>query len=238
MDYCIVDNIAVPEIEQDFFTEKLIYMPKCYQPNDAKQPVSDKIFTRNELGFENDDFIFCSFNATWKIDIKIFTSWIKILNMVPNAKIWLMYSSDEATNNIINFVNSKGIDASRIVFANSMNKDEHLARLKIADLFLDTTYCNAHTTASDALFAGVPVLTIKGNSFATRVAESLLINIGLDDMVVDSEEDYVNKAIYLSTNKNELDDIKKRLQQNKNVFPLFDTVGFAKDLEALLKTVI
>jgi protein O-GlcNAc transferase len=238
MDYCLVDEVVASMQDMELFSEKLLYLPDCYQVNDGKQPISDKAYSKTELGFGTDDFIFCCFNAPWKIEADIFEIWMRILDKTPNAKLWLLRFNDTACENIKKAATNAGIDSARIVFADNMPKDEHLARLRIADLLLDTRPYNAHTTASDALFVGVPVLTVRGDSFASRVAESLLVNAGLGkELVAKDLCEYEQMALVLAASNDEIAKYKSFLNAHAKTCALFDTKKFVSGLETVLKRV-
>jgi len=237
MDYCLVDDIVAPFGDSDLFTEKLLYLPDCYQVNDAKQPISQRIFSKTELGFNEEDFIFCCFNAAWKIEDDIFAVWMRLLSKVPHSKLWLLRFNDEACVNIKKRAIALGVDESRIVFADNMTKDEHLARLKIADLFLDTRPYNAHTTASDALYVGIPLITMKGDSFASRVAESLLANVALEKLAAKNLVEYEEEVLKLAISKDKIAELKSFLSQTARNSKLFDTNRFVNNLESILKKI-
>ena len=239
MDYIIADNIIIPTQLNNLYSEKIIYLPNSYQPNDSKRKISDKIFTRKELNIPEDCFIFCCFNNTYKILPKIFNLWIEILKKVENSVIWLLDDSMNsiASKNLKKEARARGISDQRLIFSKKIPSDENLARLKLADLFLDTFPYNAHTTCSDALWAGVPVLTYSGESFASRVAASLLNSLGLKELVADSLDHYKAIAIQLAKNKNELFSIKEKLSIKKITSPLFNTNLFTKNLEKAYKII-
>jgi len=239
MDYIIADNIIIPTQLNNLYSEKIIYLPDSYQPNDSKRKISDKIFTRKELNIPEDSFIFCCFNNTYKILPEIFNLWIEILKKVENSVLWLLDDSMNsiASKNLKKEARARGISDQRLIFSKKIPSDENLARLKLADLFLDTFPYNAHTTCSDALWAGVPVLTYSGESFASRVAASLLNSLGLKELVADSLDHYKAIAIQLAKNKNELFSIKEKLSIKKITSPLFNTNLFTKNLEKAYKII-
>ena len=183
-----------------------------------------------------DRFIYCCFNNNYKITPKVFDGWARILKAVEGSVIWLFADNPFAVENLKKEAQSRGLDSTRLIFAKRMDSAEHLARYQLADLFLDTTPCNAHTTASDALWVGLPVLTLIGESFGARVAASLLNAVGLPELVVDTQEEYEALAIQLARNPDELNQLKMRLKENVLNAPLFDTPLFTKHLEmAFLK---
>lgn len=232
IDYIIADKTIIPIDSQSCYGENLVYLPNTYQINDRKRPISDKQFTRQELGLPENGFVFCCFNNNYKITPTVFDAWMRILSLVEGSVLWLLADNPAAKNNLIKEAASRGIESSRLIFADRMPLAEHLARHRQADLFLDTLPCNAHTTASDALWAGLPVLTLIGKSFAGRVAASLLNAIGLPELITTSQEQYEALAIDLATNRPKLAAIKQKLAHNRLTTPLFDSPLFTKHLEA------
>ena len=190
-----------------------------------------KIFSRSELGLPEKGFVYCCFNNNFKINPAIFQLWAAILNEVHESVLWLLEDNPESINNIKNEAYLRGINPNRIIAAKRMNLPEHLARHRCADLFLDTNPYNAHTTASDALWAGLPILTLMGNSFPSRVGASLLNAIELPELITKSNEEYVNKAIELAKNPQKLVVIKIKLMKNKLTTALFDTDLYTSNIE-------
>jgi protein O-GlcNAc transferase len=231
IDYIIADKILIPLDAQSRYTEQVIYLPNSYQVNDRKRVISDSIFTRQELGLPEHGFVFCCFNNNYKILPKTFASWIRILKSVDDSVLWLFQDNSWAVENLKKEAEKQGITLHRLVFAERAPLSEHLARHRQADLFLDTLPYNAHTAASDALWAGLPVLTLMGESFASRVAASLSNAIGLPELITSSQEEYEELAIELALNPKKLADIKLRLANNRLTAPLFDTPLFTKNLE-------
>ena len=209
-----------------------MYLPHSYQVNDRKRVIADKKFSRQELGLPDAGFVFCSFNNGYKILPAMFDGWMRILKAVEGSVLWLFEDNDLSSESLKNEAHKKGIDSDRLVFAKRMSLPEHLARHQQADLFLDTFPCTAHTTASDALWAGLPLLTLIGESFASRVSASLLYAIDLPELITASQEEYESLAIVLATNPLKLDGIKQKLADNRLTTPLFDTPLFTKNLEA------
>jgi len=232
IDYIIADKTLIPTQSQQFYSEKVAYLPHSYQTNDRKRVISDKQFTRHELGLPDQGFVFCCFNNNFKILPETFASWMRILNVVEGSVIWLFQDNPWAVESLKKEALNHGVDASRLIFADRMLLAEHLARHQQADLFIDTFPYNAHTTASDALWAGLPVLTLIGQSFASRVAASLLNAVGLPELITDTKEGYEAMAIELAAEPEKLAAIKQKLQENRNITPLFDTPLFTKNLEA------
>jgi predicted O-linked N-acetylglucosamine transferase (SPINDLY family) len=231
IDYIIADHTLIPAKSEKFYAEKIIYLPNTYQVNDRKKVISDKQFSRAELELPEDSFVFCCFNNNYKILPETFDGWMRILSAVEGSVIWLFQDNDWALNNLKEEAQKRGISEGRLVFAKRLPLPEHLARHRQADLFLDTFPCNAHTTTSDALWAGLPVLTLMGESFASRVAASLLTAIDLPELITSSQEHYEALAIELATNPAKLKVIKAKLEANRLTTPLFDTPRFTKHLE-------
>lgn len=231
IDYIIADKTVIPVESQQFYSEKIIYLPDSYQVNDSTRVISKYAFTKEELQLPKDKFIFCSFNNNYKINQATFDSWIKILKAVEDSVLWILENNKVSSNNLIEYANQNGIARDRLIFGKTMSPEMHLARMKIGDLFLDTTPINAHTTASDALWAGLPVLTLMGNSFAGRVAASLLKAINLSDLITFNRDEYESKAIEIAKNPMLIKDLKERLKINRSVAPLFNTQLFAKRIE-------
>ena len=231
IDYIIADKTLIPLDTQSSYTEKVVYLPNSYQVNDRKRAISEKQFTRHELGLPEDGFVFCCFNNNFKILPATFTSWMRILKAVEGSVLWLLQDNPWAVENLKKEALKQGVDAQKLVFAERMPLPEHLARHRQADLFLDTLPYNAHTTTSDALWAGLPVLTLMGQSFASRVAASLLNAIGLTELITNTQEEYEALAIELAQNPHKLAEIKLKLTNNRLITPLFDTPLFTKNLE-------
>ena len=231
MDYLIADKHLIPDISQQHYSEKIAYLPHSYQVNDRKRVISNRSFSRQELGLPEGSFVFCCFNNNFKITPEVFDSWCRILKAVPSSTLWLFAENEMATVALTKEAEKRGIPRARVVFASRISNADHLARYKMANLFLDTWPCNAHTTASDALWAGVPVLTYQGESFAARVASSLLMAIGLPELVTSSALEYESLAIELATNHAYLNQLKEKLEKNRLSTPLFDASQFTKNIE-------
>jgi predicted O-linked N-acetylglucosamine transferase (SPINDLY family) len=233
MDYIIADKTLIPADLQSNYSEKVVYLPDSYQVNDRNRVISEKQFTRQELGLPESRFVFCCFNNNYKILPATFASWMRILKSVEGSVLWLLQDNLWVENSLKNSAQHCGVDPERLVFAQRINLSEHLARHRQADLFLDTFPYNAHTTASDALWTGcLPVLTLMGKSFASRVAASLLHAIGLPELVTNSQSAYEALAIELAKNPEKLNAIRIKLASNRLTSPLFDTPLFTKNLEA------
>ncbi len=231
IDYLIADKTLIPQQSQQHYSEKIVYLPNSYQVNDRQRVIAPTKFTKQELGLPEDAFVFCCFNNNFKITPDIFDSWVRILNAVEDSVLWLLQDNPTAAMNLQKEAERRGLDPARLVFAKRMNLPEHLARHNAADLFLDTTPCNAHTTASDALWAGLPLLTCMGKSFASRVAASLLNAIGLPELITETQADYEALAIDLAKTPAILKALKEKLERNRLSTPLFDTDFFTKNLE-------
>ncbi|WP_343736375.1 tetratricopeptide repeat protein [Acidovorax sp.] len=232
MDYVVADRVVIPEKEKEFFTEKVVYLPHSYQVNDAKRRISDQVFTREGLGLPSSGFVFCCFNNNYKIRPPVFDSWMRILQAVPGSVLWLFEGNASVMDNLRAEAQSRGMAGDRLVFAPRMPLDDHLARHRLADLFLDTLPYNAHTTASDALWAGLPVLTRAGLSFAARVAASLLQAVGMPELVTRTSEEYEALAIALAQDPVRLKALRDKLDAEKKQAPLFNAKQFASDMEA------
>ena len=233
IDYLIADPVLIPPTHRKNYSEKVAYLPNCYQVNDRKKEISARTFTRAECGLPEQGFVFCCFNNAYKITPAIFDGWMRILNRVQGSVLWLLEDSAPAKANLRREAAARGVDAARLVFAGRMTLPEHLARHRCAELFLDTLPYNAHTTTSDALWTGLPVLTHIGEAFAGRVAASLLNAIGLTELITYSQDEYERTAIDLATNRAKLATIKHKLVENRLNTPLFDTRAYARDLEAV-----
>ncbi|MGE7370805.1 glycosyl transferase [Neorhizobium sp. NPDC001467] len=232
LDYVIGDHKVLPDRAKPHYWEKFCRMPECYQPNNPNQPAAQTgMFTRAEAGLPQDAFVFASFNATRKISLRTINLWIRVLKATPGSVIWIMVKSREAQNNIERKLTDAGIAAERIVFTRVVPFEQHLSRITLADVGLDTFPYNGHTTTSEQLWAGLPVLTLKGTHFASRVSESLLCAMGLPEMVARDEADYVRLAAELFSDRDKVAAFSKRLEENRMVKPLFDAERFCRHLE-------
>jgi predicted O-linked N-acetylglucosamine transferase (SPINDLY family) len=233
MDYIIADRIVIPPADHRHYTEKVVYLPDTYMASDAKRRVSERRFSRADVGLPESGMVFACFNNSYKFRPRTFDIWMRLLKSIDGSVLWLTEPDASARRNLKSEAETRGVDAERLVFAPFLEKlDEHLARLRLADLFLDTLPCNAHTTASDALFMGVPVLTTPGPTFAGRVAASLLSAIGLPELIADSLSAYEARALELARDATALGSIRAKLATNRDSFPLFDTARFTRHLEA------
>ncbi|HYA05101.1 MAG TPA: tetratricopeptide repeat protein, partial [Xanthobacteraceae bacterium] len=234
VDYLIADRTLVPPSHQIYYTEKIVYLPHCFMPSDAKgRNISDKPLRRSDFGLPENGFVFCCFNNAYKFNPELFRSWMRIMKAIDDSVLWLSELSETARTNLKKHADAAGVDPERLVFAKRLaSSSEHLARHKLADLFIDTLPYNAHTTASDALWTGLPVLTQIGETFAARVAASLLNAIGLPELITRSRQDYERLAIELANGPAKLAAIKEKLEANRSIAPLFDTQLFTRHLEA------
>ncbi len=232
MDYVIADKIVIPPGSESDYREKILRLPHSYQANDSGRRISAKAVTRQEAGLPESGFVFCSFNNNYKILPETFESWMHILKAVEGSVLWLLEDNAIAASNLRKHAAAAGIEPARLIFAGRVLLDEHLARHRLANLFLDTWPYNAHTTASDALWAGLPVLTRTGRAFAGRVAASLLGAIGLPELITNSTADYEALAIDLARNPEKLSALRKKLDSNKTTMPLFNGKLIARHLEA------
>lgn len=231
IDYVIGDDSVIPPENYQHFTEKVVVMPQCYQVNDSKRKIAEQLPTRGENGLPDDGFVFCCFNNSYKIMPATFDIWMRILGSVNDSVLWLFASNEKANANLRNQADIRGIDPQRLIFAPKMPLDKHLARHQLADLFLDTLPYNAHTTASDALWAGLPVLTRIGASFPARVAASLLQALDLPELVTETAETYEQRAIELAHAPHQLAALKSKLHDNRQTSALFKGAEFARNLE-------
>jgi len=231
IDYVVADPVVIAAAHERFYSEKAVLLPDCYQANDSKRPISPHRFGRAELGLPGEGFVFCCFNGAYKITPDVFGVWMRLLAAVPGSVLWLLAGPVATQDNLRSAARDRGIDPGRLVFAPVMEPELHLARHRAADLFLDTFHCNAHTTASDALWAGLPVVTRMGETFASRVAASLLGAVGLQDLVTTSAAQYEDLALRLATQPENLAEARARLAANRASHPLFDTAGFTRNLE-------
>lgn len=229
-DYIIADEVIIPEECRDAYSEKIIYLPS-YQANDPKREISSRAFTREEFGIPVEAFVYCCFNNNYKFTPSILDSWATILTRVDKSVMLLHAEGDTVKRNLLAEFKTRGIDSSRIFFAERLPRAEYLSRYRIADLFLDTSPYNAGATASDALWAGLPVLTFLGATFSARMGGSLLKAIGLPQLICNSQNEYEEFAITLGLDRPQIEAIREKLAINRLNTPLFDIKGFAKNLE-------
>jgi predicted O-linked N-acetylglucosamine transferase (SPINDLY family) len=236
IDYILVDDYIVPPDQQRFFTEKLVHLPGCYQVNDSRRETAARTPSRQECGLPPGGSVFCSFNNSYKITPEMFEAWMRLLAAVPGSLLWLLESNRFVPANLRREAAARGVAPQRLVFAPSLPLPEHLARHRVADLFLDTFPVNAHTTASDALWAGLPVLTLSGQTMVSRVAGSLLRTMGLPELITTSLEDYEATALRLARDGVRLAELRARLEANRATCGLFDGARFARNLEKAYAT--
>jgi predicted O-linked N-acetylglucosamine transferase (SPINDLY family) len=236
IDYIVADARVIPPEHQAYYAEKVVYLPDMYQANDSKRAIADRAPTRAEAGLPDAGFVFSCFNKNYKIMPDMFDLWMRLLRGVQGSVLWLLEANDVATRNLRREAERRGVAPERLVFAPRVRPDEHLARHRLADLFLDTLPYNAHTTASDALWAGLPILTCMGGAFPGRVAASLLCAAGLPELVTHSRGEYEELAIRLATDPAALAAIKARLARNRATCALFDTDRARGHLESAYAT--
>jgi predicted O-linked N-acetylglucosamine transferase (SPINDLY family) len=231
-DYIVADRIVIPPASQGHYSEAVVYLPDCFQPGDATRVIADRVPSRADLGLPRDGFVYCCFNNHHKITPPIFESWMRVLRQVDGSVLWMQTGSERSMRELRREAAARGIEPARVVFTGfTPLMADHLARYRAADLFLDTLPYNAHATASDALWAGLPVLTRSGESFAARVATSLLNAIGLPELVTRTAEQYEAAAIELAADTARLADLRERLRANRLTAPLFDMGRFTRHLE-------
>jgi predicted O-linked N-acetylglucosamine transferase (SPINDLY family) len=231
MDYIIADHTLIPDLHIPSYSEKIVFLPNSYQPNDTQRKIAPNATSRAQAGLPEDGFVFCCFNNSFKITPDVFDVWMRLLHSVDGSVLWLLASNTLACATLRREAHTRGVDPARLVFAPKLSLPEHLARHRLADLFLDTFHCNAHTTASDALWAGLPVLTCPRETFASRVAASLLTAIGLPDLIAESPHAYEALALHLSRSPAALMAMRERLAHNRLTHPLFDIDLFTRHLE-------
>ncbi len=230
MNYILADRVVIPEDEEKFYSEKVALLPQSYQVNDDKRAVAETP-GRAEAGLPPDGFVFCNFNDAKKLTPATFACWMRILDQVPGSVLWLLAPDPLARENLKREAIQRHIDPARLIFGEKLPLEKHLARLRLADLFLDGLPYGAHTTASDALWVGLPLLTCRGRSFAGRVAASLLGAVGLPEMVMESIQEFEAMAVRLARDPRLLGSIREKLAENRTAAPLFDTVRTTRDIE-------
>jgi predicted O-linked N-acetylglucosamine transferase (SPINDLY family) len=239
MDYILVDQTIAEPVDASHYTEKFIRLAHSFQVNDPSRRPSDRVFSRAELGLPPTGFVFCCFNNNYKINPAIFDCWMRMLQSVPGSVLWLREATEQAAQNLRDEARARGVEATRLVFAGRIESmADHLARQRAADLFVDALPYNAHTTASDALWAGVPVLTCKGQSYASRVGASLLRALDLSELITNNLDEYVQLAVALAQDPARLSAVRSALQQKLLVTPLFDIKRFTRNIEQAFLTAI
>ena len=237
IDYLIADPIVIPPESRAFYSEKLVFMPHSYQVNDTKRTIG-MTPTRRSESLPEEGFVFCCFNNNFKILPALYERWMRVLKQVDGSVLWLLGNHDTASANLRKEAEARGVSADRLVFAERLALPEHLARHRLADLFLDTLPYNAHTTASDALWAGLPLLTCRGETFAGRVAASLLQAIGLPELIAADLDEYERRAVALATDRAALAALKRKLAENRLTTALFDSERFTRSLEAAYQAMV
>jgi predicted O-linked N-acetylglucosamine transferase (SPINDLY family) len=231
IDYAIVDPVVAPAGSEAEFSEKLVRLPDCYQPNDRSRTASTAP-TRVAAGLPADAFVFCSFNQPFKITREMFALWLDLLEAVPQAVLWLKADNRWATESLRARVDQRGIAPGRVVFGRTMRQPDHLARLRLADLALDCAPCGSHTTASDALWAGVPHIAYLGDTFSARVSASIVSAMGVPELIVRGVDEYRDLALRLARDRAALGVLRARIAANRLTAPLFDSRRFIRHLEA------
>ena len=233
IDYVVADPVILPFEQQPFYTEKIVHLPECYLVNDRTRQIAPETPTRASAGLPEAGFVFCSFNTNYKIGSELFDVWMRLLGSIEGSVLWLARDNAVAQRNLQAGAAARGIDPARLVFANRVDSPaDHLARHRLADLFLDTIPYNAHSTAASALWTGLPVITCMGQTFQSRVGASLLRAMGLPELVTHSLEEYGQLAGLLAREPARLAAIQQRLEANRLTSPLFDTDRFARHIEA------
>jgi protein O-GlcNAc transferase len=231
-DYLLADRVVIPEGQENSYAEKIAYLPNCYQVNDRKREVSDINIFRKYEGLPENAFVFCCFNNSYKITPEIFSVWMQILKETPNSVLWLLGTHDVAKQSLWHEAKKLGVHSKRIIFSKKTKKEDHLARQRLANLFLDTFPYGAHTTASDALWVGLPLITLVGKSFQSRVAASLLHSVDHPELIATDLGEYRALALRLAQNPSQLQAIRSHLESQKLSLPLFDTPRFVKSIES------
>jgi len=232
IDYLIADRVVIPEHSRQHYSEQIVYLPDSFMVNDNTRVRSERVFTRAELGLPEQGFVFRCYNNSYKILPEVFDCWMRLLQRVPGSVLWLLDENPTATANLKREAQQRGIDPARLVFSGRIEMAEHFARNRVADLFLDTFPYTAHSTACDALWSGLPVLTRMGESFASRVAGSLLSAMGLPELITHSLAEYEARALHLAQHPDELAALRERLLHNRDHGSLFNTQTFARRIEA------
>jgi protein O-GlcNAc transferase len=238
IDYIIADRLLIPEEERRFYSEQVVYLPHTYQANDSRREVSARVFTRGEAGLPEDGFVFCCFNNNYKITPDIFDVWMRLLAKVQDGVLWLLQDNEDAAANLRREAAARGIAPERLIFASRISPAEHLARQPLGDLFLDTSPYSAHTTCSDALFVGLPVVSFYGPTFPARVAASLLNAVGMSELATNSLGTYEARALFFAQNRGELKAARAKLLRTRSTTPLFDTARFTRGLERAYRQMI
>jgi len=230
IDYLIADAVVAPFEDQPFYSERLVHLPHSYFPTDPARTIAP-LPSRSDMGLPEDGFVFCAYNNNWKITRPVFDIWMRLLQAVPQSVLWLKRPAPDARANLDGEAAARGVDPARLVYAQEVPIDIHLARHALADLYLDTLPYNAHATAADALYAGLPVLTCKGSSFAGRVAASLLDAAGLPELITPDLVSYEDRALELARDRNQLAQLRQKLKRTRDTTPLFNPDRFRSAME-------
>ena len=236
-DYILADEFIIPKEDEKYYAESVLRLPFAYQPNIENRSHSNQK-TRGDYGIPEDAMVYCAFNQSFKITEFIFKAWLTLLKKYPKSILWLTHSNIWAMDNLKSFASAHGIDAERIIFAPRVANNEHIARHDLADIYLDTLPYNAHTSASDALSMNLPIVTLKGKTFPSRVAGSLLHSLNLDELITEDIESYIDCAVRLTEDIEYRQDIVKKLKGAKASSPIFKPQLFAKALEQIYKNLI
>jgi predicted O-linked N-acetylglucosamine transferase (SPINDLY family) len=231
-DYILADRVVIPSDAREQYAERVVHLPDCFQPNDARRRISERTPARSEVGLPDDAFVFCVFHSSYKLNPQMFGVWMRLLQEVRGSVLWLVGDNPPIVRNLRREADARGVDAARLVFAPRVPYADHLARHRLADLFLDTFPFNGGTTTSDALWAGLPVVTLSGEAFAARMSASLLGAVGLPELAVQTPAEYESLALRLARDRGLLGDVKARLAANRATHPLFDTRRYARHIEA------
>jgi predicted O-linked N-acetylglucosamine transferase (SPINDLY family) len=232
IDYIIGDKVVIPEKNKQFFSEKVIFMPNTYYPTHNKRKISIKNYNKSVLGIRKDAFVFGSFNNSYKISSIEFTQWMKLLSKIENSYLILLINDELTKKNLIKEILIHNQDPNRVKFLNFVNADEHLARHKLIDLYLDTFNYNGHTSAVDALYTGIPILTKIGKSFTSRVCASILKAVNMSYLITSNEKEYFDLAFEIATNKKLFSKVKLDLKNNIETSALFNIKKYVQNLES------
>ena len=238
IDYIIADKDIIPENEKENYSEDIIYLPNCYQPNTEIKNITRDNLNKKDYDLPENKIIYCNFGPSYKITPEIFDLWMDILREVPNSILWLLENNDSTSKNLRNEAIKRNISEERIIFGKYMPHKQHLNRLSLGDIFLDTYPYNAHTTASDSIKVSVPIITLKGRCFASRVCSSILKQVKMDELITKSLKEFRDKAIYFGKNEKKLTNIKNQIKKNSLNSPLFKPKQFTKDIERMYKKLI
>jgi protein O-GlcNAc transferase len=231
IDYIIADPVLIPRDHEQYYSEQVLRLPNTFMPTDNTREISACQITRADVGLPDEAFVFCCFNNNFKISPREFDIWMRVLTQVEGSVLWLRNSNTWSERNLLAQVKKRGVDPSRLIFAGRVPMDEHLARQRLADLFLDTFAYNAHTTASEALWAGLPVITKAGKGFSARAAASLLTAIELPELITETEQDYEALILHLASHPERLTQVREKLTNNRLTTPLFNTALYTRHLE-------